>query len=347
MRILIASSSTIPAYSGGWTTPLDLLGDDHTVLYLINYAPPGLRKVEGVSCTGLGLRGRRFRGRFPERIRCKIERELVPVAMKAVFRRFRGDFVMCLDENAGMAALKAGLPYAMRFHVNVNPEFDPGDLKRLIGNALFSTACNSTSIPGTVVLPHNEDLSRFRFAPSARPERALLLSVLNHQRRPLDFIEGVMSSRSIRGDIIGTGPMKREVAKACASTGGRVRLLPPVPRLKTAELSGRYQIGVATLARQEKPMYQMKINMYMACGMHVLSSPWTEAAALAPDLLEVFEDAEDLAGRLDQIRDNWEKLESRRIRADQWVRSTYSMETPRRIFNELLAKSFPGGATSL
>jgi hypothetical protein len=346
LRVLIASSSTIPGYSGGWTTPLDLLGTGHQAFYLISHCRPGLRRTEGVPYLGLGLRGRRFSRAFPERVRCKLERELVPRAIKQVFRRFKADFVMCLDEDAGLSAMKTGLPYVMRFHVDTRPDLRPQDLELLLKNALFSTACNSTSIPGAVTLFHNEDLSRFSFSGPAKPERALLLSVLNQQRRPLEFIEGVMSSRSMKGDIIGTGPMREEVAGKCAATEGRVRLLPPVSRLRTGELSGRYQIGVATLAPRDRPMYQMKINMYMASGMHVLTSPWTEAAHLAPDLVEIFRDTQELSEKMDDIQDNWEALEDRRRRARDWVNEQYSIETPRKIFNDLLTKHFPGRQVS-
>jgi len=346
MRILIASSSTIPGYSGGWTTPLDLLGTRHVAMYVICGTSPGYRRFEGIPVLGLGLLTRQLRNTLLERIRCRIEREIVPVALKRCFNLFKADFIMCLDENAGFAAERTGLPYTMRFHQRVGSGTDPVRLERLIRGAVFATSSQSTDVPGTMVLPHYEDMSRFAFSASVRPERALLLSVLNAERAPQDFIEGVMGSRSMNGDIIGTGPLISEVGRLCKATGGRVRLLPPLPRLRTGEISGRYQVGVATLAPRPKPLYQMKVNAYMSCGMHVVVNPWTEAAHEIPNLVEIYENPEGLSAILDSIQENWLGLEDRRQSALRWVKENYSIETPRRLFNDLLAKHFPGSATS-
>ncbi len=53
MKILIASTGTIPGYSGGWTTTLDLLGEKHQSMYVISGAKPGLHSMEGVQYLGL------------------------------------------------------------------------------------------------------------------------------------------------------------------------------------------------------------------------------------------------------------------------------------------------------
>lgn len=346
MRIVIASSSTIPGYSGGWTTPLDLLGTEHQAMYVICGSPPWLRQLEGVSILGLGLTTHQLRNSLLERIRCKVERELVPVAMKHCFKRFRADFLMCLDENAGFAAERTGLPYVMRFHQKIDPGTNPVQLEHLIKGSVFSTASQSTGVPGAIVLPHYEDMSRFRFSKPARPERALLLSVLNSERSPWDFVDGVMGSRSMKGDIIGTGPLNGEVGRLCSATGGRVRLLPPLPRLRTSEISGSYQVGVATLAPRSTFLYQMKINAYMSCGMHVVVNPWTEAAHEIPDLLDIYENPGELSAILDSIQENWRNLEDRRQSALLWVKENCSIETPRRIFNDLLRKHFSVSVSS-
>lgn len=345
VRILVVSSATIPGFSGGWSTPLDVFGDSHNPMYLISYCRPGLRRFEGVPYLGLGLSGRRFEHPFLERIRCKIERELVPLGIKWCFRHFKADIVICLDELAGFAAMKTGLPFAMRFHSNTAPETGGGQLERLLSRALFSTATNGITIPGTVTLLHTEDISRYAFAPPTMPRKAILLCVLNEEHRPQDFIEGVMASRSMTGDIVGTGPLKDIVGKLCEETDGRVRLLPPMPRLRLGEISGRYQVGVATLAPRESLVYQMKVATYMACGMHVIASKWTDTVHKVPHLLDVYTDPNDLARKLDLVQENWMSLEDRRRAALHWVKENYSIEIPRRVFNDLLEKHFSGSGS--
>ncbi|MFO8183514.1 MAG: hypothetical protein R6U39_05010 [Candidatus Aegiribacteria sp.] len=263
MRILVATSGTIPGYSGGWTTTLDLLGDRHQPFYVITDARPGVHEMEGVQYLGLGLGGRGA-AYLPGRLASVIRRAVVPVALKVAFRRFGADFVLCLDETMGFYAAGAKLPYAMRFHRKVEPSVIGPPLERLLDGALFSTACQGTDVPGVEVLPHNEDLSRYSFAEAVRPRKALLLTCINEVHEPDLFIEGVCLSRDIRGDIIGTGPSLERVERVCRSTGGRVRCLDPVPRLRLNSLSGRYQIGVATIIRRDRVVYQMKINMYLA-----------------------------------------------------------------------------------
>jgi hypothetical protein len=339
MRILVATSSTIPGYSGGWTTTLDLLGEDHEPAYLIVGARPGMHSMEGVRFLGLGIvenrssnPGRRLAG-FARRM-------LTPPAMKWAFRHFRADLVLCLDEVTGFAALRAGLPYAMRFHNQVSEVVLGAPLDKLLKGALFATACQGSEVPGVEVLPHNQDLSRFEFAPAARPERALLLTCMNEEHEPHVFIEGVVRSRGMTGDIIGTGPLRKSVERMCRATGGRVRCLDPVPRLDLGRLSGLYQAGVATLVdRPGINKYQMKINMYLACGMHALVKPFSHIVREAPEFVHTFSDPGELALRLDWVQSEWTGLEEKRIRARDWVMRNCSVDIPRRRFKELLAEA--------
>lgn len=339
MRILVASAGTIPGYSGGWTTTLDLLGDRHSPFYLISAAPPGIRSMEGVGYLGLGLGEGPV---IPDRLTGALRKALVPAAMKWAFRRHEARFVMCLDEAMGFAAMKAGLPYAMRFHRKVDPPVIGRPLETLLSGALFATATPGADVPGVAVIPHNQDLSRFPFAEPARPERALLLTCINDVHEPELFVEGVCLSGSMRGDIIGTGPARRRIQKLCRSTGGRVRCLDPIPRLELGGLSGRYQVGVATIKRRDRVVYQMKINMYLACGMHALVKPYTHIVTEAPELVDIFSSAEEMGSGLDRVQRDWQRLEDRRIRAREWITENYSVEEPRRMFEELLAGAFPG-----
>ncbi|RKZ05908.1 hypothetical protein DRQ25_15120 [Candidatus Fermentibacteria bacterium] len=341
MRILVASSGTIPGYSGGWSTTLDLLGDKHESMYLISSAKAGLHSIEGVKYLGLGLG--HSPGCFsiiPGRLTGLLRRIIAPSAIRWAFRRFDADFIICLDELMGFSALKAGLPYSMRFHRKVDDSIIGVPLEKLLRGALFSTACQGTDVPGVEVLPHNQDISRFQFSAAARPERALLLTCINEAHEPDFFIEGICRSRSMKGDIIGTGPLRKRIEKSCQSTGERVRCLKPIPRLQLGRLSGQYQIGVATLIDRGKVEYQMKVNMYLACGMHTLVKPWTHIVTEAPELVDTFSTPGELADRLDEIESRWQELEPRRLQGREWVEQNCSVEIPRKRFGEILRETF-------
>ncbi|MCK5115980.1 MAG: hypothetical protein KAR44_05230 [Candidatus Aegiribacteria sp.] len=331
MRILIASSGTIPGYSGGWTTTLDLLGDTHQSMYVISGAKPGLHSMEGVQYLGLGLVNRYLR---------LIRKTITASAVKWAYRKFNADFILCLDEVMGFSVQKTGLPYAMRFHRKVEPGVIGDPLQNLLQGALFSTATPGADIPGVEVIPHNQDLSRFSFAPSAKPEKALLLTCINEVHEPDLFIDGICLSRGMKGDIIGTGPSKKRIEKICRSTAGRVRCLDPVPRLQVGQLSGEYQVGVATIIRRDKVVYQMKVNMYLACGMHTMVKPYTHIVKEAPELVDTFSSPRELADRLDETAGKWRELEPRRRNAREWVLKNYSVEIPRRRFREILNSTF-------
>lgn len=341
MKILVASSGTIPGYSGGWTTLLDLLGEEHEAMYVIPGIKPGLHRMEGIPCLGLGLGSSPERNsRIRHRLVSLLGRLAAPVAMKWAFRKMDARFILCLDKSIGLAALQTGLPYAMRFHSWVPPSTADDSLKRLLDGALFSTATHGADVPGVEILPHYQDLSRFQFSKAARPEKALLLTSINKVHEPDFFIEGICRSRTIKGDIIGTGPLRKRIERSCLGTGGRVRCLKPVPRLQLGRLSGEYQIGVATIINRGKIEYQMKVNMYLACGMHAMVKPYMHIVEEAPELVDTFSTPGELANRLDETVEKWRELEPRRKGARDWVRENYSVEIPRRRFREILKNTF-------
>lgn len=211
MRILIASTHTIPAFSGGWTTPLDLLGNDHQAMYVIRNYPVVSRTIEGVRVAGVGVSpilGKRWK--HFEKYRVAAVKKLYRQALLREFHNFKGDFVLCLDPEAGLMCQSTGLPFAMRFHTTVEPGLGQERLSALLSDALFSTACQRTNVPGVEVLPHNQDLSRFRYSEHPAAERAILLTGLNPVREPELFIEGIMSSEKMKGDIVGAGPMEKK-----------------------------------------------------------------------------------------------------------------------------------------
>lgn len=337
MRILVATTYTIPAYSGGWTTPLDLFGDQHQAMYVVRNFKAGVHTIEHVKCVGVGSsqaqwpHGERFRNAF---FQLRFQKTL-----KQQFSVFNADFILCLDPNAGYAAKHAGLPYVMRFHAPAGNEVTKPQFAELLKNAIFSISGPTTFIPGVEVIPHNQDLSRFDYLESPSAERAILLTSINSFREPELFIEGIMLSKKIKGDIVGTGVDRDRIASICSKTEDRVRCLPPVPRLNVPELLNEYQIGVATV-KKVPVHYQMKVNGYMASGLFTVTKPWTHIAIEAPDLVRTFTTARELADQLDYLSDNW--LETTRIRrkARDWINEHYSVDVPRKRFNEILSEKF-------
>jgi hypothetical protein len=296
--------------------------------------------MEGVRYLGLGL-GKKSTSVIPLRLLRLLRRTINPTAVKWAFKKYNADFVMCLDEGMGFDVQKTGLPYAMRFHRKVDPSNIGLPLDNLLGNALFSTACKGSDVPGVEAIPHNQDLSRFGFAPTAKPEKALLLTCINKTHEPGLFVEGICLSKNMKGDIIGTGSERKRIENMCRSTKDRVRCLDPIPRLQIGSLSGQYQIGVATIIRRDKIVYQMKVNMYLACGMHTLVKPYTHIVKEAPELVDTFSTPRELADRLDETEEKWRELEPRRLRGREWVLKNYSVDIPRRRFEEILRDTFP------
>ncbi len=342
MRIIVATTHTIPAFSGGWTTPLDLLGSRHQAMYVIRKLRASSRTIEGIKCVGTGdvgfltgpwKRAERYRHTF---VRQQFRKSLIKH-----FHKFKANFVLCLDSDAGYAAMELQLPYAMRFHSKLCDTDHTTQFDLMMKNAVFATCCPETHIPGVEVLAHNQDLSRFRFNESKTAERAILLTSIDRIHEPELFIEGIMLSRTMKGDIVGTGSERERIARICSKTGGRVRCLPPVPRLKVPDLLTSYQAGVATVLKVSPVVYQMKVNAYMASGLYTLAKPWTHIVHEAPDLVSTFVTAQDLADQFNYLSENWmETLETRR-KARDWINKYYSVEIPRKRFDEILKEHFP------
>ncbi len=341
MRILVATTYTLPAYSGGWTTPLDLFGDEHQAMYVVRNYHAGTSIIEGIRCVGAGAVGR-FATPWnrAEKYRHALVQRLFRNALKRHFHKFRADFVLCLDPEAGYAAMHSGLPYAMRFHSKLSRVDRKHPFDDLMENAIFAICCQATYIPDIEIVPHNQDLSRFTYLESPSAERAILLTSIDSIHEPELFIEGVMLSKRMKGDIVGTGEDRKKIAALCRKTGGRVRCLSPVPRLKVPALLNNYQVGVATVRNISPIVYQMKVNAYMASGLYTLAKPWTHIASEAPDLIGVFTTAGDLANRLDYLSDNWAETLTIRRQARGWINENYSVEIPRKRFREILSEKF-------
>jgi glycosyltransferase involved in cell wall biosynthesis len=338
LRIVVATFGTIPGFSGGWTTPLDLLQPEHEASYVSFQGPPGRYVLEGVPVRSPSVL-LRFTKPWPalNRFRFMLRDMEMRRLIRAAIGEHRADFVLCLDEVAGWICRKAGFPYAMRFHSQ--PRVIPMErVRQLMDSALFSTQCPGVTIPGCEVLPHNVDLTRFPWADHPRAETALLVSSLDWVHVPEMFIQGVAMSR-LRGVIAGDGPLRSEVERMCASTGGKVSYRPPVPRLALPAFYSGFQVGVATCV--EFPwVYQMKVNEYLAAGLYALVMPWTHLAMEAPALTSTFTTAEELASRLDWLAEDWGSTLETRKAGRAWMLEHYSMEEPRERFREILKQTF-------
>ncbi len=342
MRIIVATTYTLPGYSGGWTTPLDLFGDEHRAMYVIRNAPRRRRTVEGVPVAGVGVRGLlSLSWKKAERLRRAAAEHLFRRTIERCFDDFQADFVLCLDEKAGSAALGAGLPYVLRFHSKVSRESQGPLFRKVMKGAVFAITGPTTQVEGIREIPHNQDLSRFRYHESPRAERAILLTVINSVHEPEVFVEGVMKSQTMCGDIVGDGPLRPRIQQMCRQTGGRVRCLPPVFRLQVPQLLDEYQIGVATGLKIMPVWYQMKVNAYMASGLYTITRPWTHVAVEAPDLVSTFHSPGELGRHLDRVSRNWEETLPVRRQARDWIHRNYSVEIPRRMFRQLLREHFP------
>jgi glycosyltransferase involved in cell wall biosynthesis len=340
LRILVATFGTLPGYSGGWTTPLDLLQPEHDVAYVSWQGRPGRYVLEGVPVRSPSI-SLRFQQGWPflNRIRYRLRDMEMRRLIRSGIGEHRADFVLCLDELAASICRKAGFPYAVRFHSQ--PRNMPMErIQELRRSALFSTRCPGVEIPGCEILPHNVDLSRFPWVDHPRPERALLVSSLDWVHIPEVFIRGVAMSR-MKGSVVGDGPLRAEVERMCAETSGRVVYSAPRTRLELPGLLAGFQVGVATCV--EFPwVFQMKVNEYLAAGLYALVMPWTHLAKEAPLLTGTFTTADELAERLEWLSDHWGETLETRTAGRAWMMEHYSIDEPRERFREILRQAFVG-----
>ena len=336
MRFLVASMGTIPGCSGGWTTTLDLLQPEHDAAYVVAQGGSGRYQLEDVPVTGpppgLSALERVLPGRFYQPLRLLSFRRSVLSAWK----RFRADLVLCLDLPTAGVVLRTGLPYALRLHTAPGLE-DSAEAGEVLGQALFATCCVENPL-GIPQLKHGENLSRYQWVDHRRPERVILVSTLVDVEDPGLFVEGVRRS-GMEGAIVGDGPMREKVADMCRSTGGSVKLLPPVMRRELPALLEGFQVGVACLREGWINRYQMKVLQYQASGLFPVVQPWSELAMLRPDLTLTFRDADELAGRLNWLRKNWSSTLDMRRKGRRWALETYALEPIKQRFAAILSEA--------
>lgn len=341
MRILVATWHAVPGTSGGWATPLDLLQPEYDVSYAAALGREGVYELEGVRVAGLA---RALRVRDPQRRPRTLAGRLAKRLSEQAFGRLisrevgrlRPRFVLCLDLLTARQCIARGIPYALRIHTTPHGT-PPEELARLLGGALFATACQSTAVPGVEILPHNVDLGRFRFTSHETATSAVMVSVLNDVRLPLLFVEGVLGS-SLKGTVIGDGPLRPQVEDACRASGGRLTCRGPELRTRLPESLGQFQIGVACY-REVASIYQMKVPEYQAAGLYPLVMPWNHLAQEAPDLCGIFRNAGELSSELDRAAEHWgETLETRR-RGREYALAHYDVAPARVRFREILRES--------
>lgn len=337
MKVLVATYHTIPGYSGGWTTPLDLLEKDYDVRYVVARGLEGYYEMENIPVYGLrrvfrnnprpGLTGRLGR---------KLSETAFGLAIRREFRVFQPDFVLCLDILSARKCISLGIPYALRIHTQ--PITTPlSEINRLLKGALFATLSPSVNVPGVEVLPHTENLDRFTYIEHPSAKEVVLVSSLDDIRRPMFFIEGVMKS-SLKGTIVGDGPLRKEIEKACASSGGKIAYHEPVLRTELPDFLNRFQIGVACY-RKVQEIYQMKVPEYQASGIFPLVMPWTHLALEAPELTGIFETPEELAALIDDTAKHWDDTLETRRKGRDFALKHYHVAQAKQRFREILKKS--------
>jgi len=337
MRILIATYHTVPGCSGGWTTPLELLEHDHDVMYAVARGREGDYMLEGIPVRGLaGF----FRPPFPKGIAGKAVRRLSEFFFGSLiencFRDHGADFILCLDILSARQCISRGLPYGLRIHTQPTTT-PPEELKRLLDGSLFATICPSVKIDGVEVLPHTEDLSRFRYIEHGEARQVLLLSSLDEAWNPMLFARGLMMS-SMSGTIAGEGPLRDQVEDLCLSSGGKLNYHPPVLRKELPSFLGGFQIGVACHVEVEN-IYQMKVHEYQASGIFPIVTPWTHLASEAPHLTLTFRTPEELAARIDHVAGNWDSTLDIRRMGREYALNHYGIQQARERFATILRES--------
>ncbi|MCK4504467.1 MAG: hypothetical protein KAW14_02525 [Candidatus Aegiribacteria sp.] len=337
MKILVATFHTLPGYSGGWATPLDLLEKDFDVRYVVARGEEGIYELEDISVYGLRkvFRSKPVSG-FSGRLWNKLSETAFGLAIRKEFRSFKPDFVLCLDMLSARRCISLRLPYALRIHTQpiTTP---PKEINRLLKGALFATLCPSVSIPGVEVLPHTEDLERFTYIEHPSAEEVVLVSSLDSIRRPMLFVEGVMKS-SLKGTIVGDGPLRKEIESACASSGGKISYHEPVLRTELPAFLNRFQIGVACYGKVQE-IYQMKVPEYQASGIFPLVMPWTHLALEAPELAGIFETPEELAALIDDTAKHWDDTLETRRKGRNFALKHYHVAQTKQRFREILEES--------
>jgi hypothetical protein len=326
VKILIASFHTMPGISGGWTTPLDLLGPDHEVTYVVSRGRPGRYRLEGVevNCAQLKLpmvtRPGRLAG-YASRWNLLAFRHVL--RQIAASRRF--DCLVCLETVSAICAQKVGLRYVLRLHDYP----DAAQYERAKKNAVLVTSVDP-SVPGARYLPHAIDVSRYHYNDFAVARSAVLVAALDPATAPLTFVRAVAQS-NVPGTIYGDGSMRPAVARACRETTGKVTYAGPVQRLALDSIYQRHEIGIACINRARNP-YIMKISDYQACGLYPVVQQGTHLSLDRPDLCRVFRTEDELTEQINWVHEHWSALGPIRLANRAYVEKHYDVAEPRRLF---------------
>lgn len=341
MRILIASFWGIPGRSGAWSTPIDLLGRDHKLTYVMHRGKPGYYYLEGVEVFGPNMRmpwpGN---GRLNEVVE-RVNARLYQRRLKDVVARGGYDCLFCIDLIAARCAQRLGYKYVLRLH---DYPAQVGLYEHVRKNASLVTSGDPEQ-KDAYYIPHGVNLHRLSFRDHARAQSVMLVATLNRATRPMLFVEGVMNSR-LCGYIYGEGVLKNDVIRECRKTDGKVSYKGPVNRLQLDEVYGRHQIGVACLNRKAN-LYVMKVSEYLACGLHPVVQDTTMQARTVPHLVTSFCDSHDLGRKIDWVVENWEMLGPVRRAGRQYVEEHYDTNRIKRGFLVLLEEMESRGELSI
>lgn len=334
MRVLVATMYTIPGRSGGWTTPLDLLGTDNEATYAVCRGRPGRYCLEGVEVLSPFVKlPPVFRPPIVARFVQKVNRWSYTQLLRKTVESREFDYLLCLEPWSAVCAQSLGYRYVLRFHDH--PQ-DSALTRRALSNAFLVTSVDP-AMKGAHYVPHAIDLSRYTYNDFPDARSAVLVAALDPATSPCTFVRGVGHSE-LPGVIYGDGSLRGDVRKACNKTGDRVRYAGPVTRLELNGIYAKHQVGVACINRKRNP-YIMKISEYQACGLFPVVQKGTHLSLDAPELCRVFESEEELTEQVNRVRREWKTLGSLRRANRAYVEEHYDVRKARRIYSELLGRA--------
>lgn len=258
MNILVISLDTIPAYSGGWTSNVDLLTKDHAIGFIsARNSPLNQTLIEGIPV-------------YPS----EYSSAGLKKAILEVIKEY--DFCLCLGDRESLVCQELHVPYMTRYHTL---PFD-GSLQtaRQVKKDAFWTIENHPILPKDIVdmvIPHAinpdryEACYKFHLQENLTQVNFLMLATLNWVENPTDFINACKMAK-VNGTIVGDGEDRAEVELKCRFSHGYCNYLGARTHAELPEVLRNYNVGVSTLHPNSPNKYLLKSIEYAAAGLVII-----------------------------------------------------------------------------
>lgn len=264
MRILIVSFDTIPGYSGGFTTNVDLISRDHELTWVTGRLPGNITHIEGMKT----YKPDYSHGAFKDFI-------------KHMFQEGY-DFCLCLGDRESAICQELGIPYMTRYHTI---PFDSSlQLAYKVKKDAFWTIENHHILPKDLidtVIPHAIDPERYADCYQKHLEtdytqiRFVLLATLNWVEDPFTFIKACKQAK-VQGWIIGDGVLRQEVITRCALSRGYCTYIGAVSHADLPKRLLPFAVGVSTLSEKSPNKSLLKCIEYAAAGLTIIQPAWAD-----------------------------------------------------------------------